>query len=115
MRFATDSMQGNESSSLELDSTDVTVASVAALGQEHGDDENDTEIMDIEYILDLEYMDLEYILQSESDSNDGDFSDTDSDKSYQPDTMNEFVSDSDYDEVLDDEDLLELDEEEVMH
>ena len=100
------SMQGNESSSLELESTDVTVASVAALGQEHGDDENDTEIMD---------MDLEYILQSESDSNDGDFSDTDSDKSYQPDTMNEFVSDSDYDEVLDDEDLLELDEEEVMH
>ena len=76
------------------------------MGQEHGDDENDTEIMD---------MDLEYILQSESDSNDGDFSDTDSDKSYQPDTMNEFVSDSDYDEVLDDEDLLELDEEEVMH
>ena len=101
------SMQGNESSSLELESTDVTVASVAALGQEeHGDDENDTEIMD---------MDLEYILQSESDSNDGDFSDTDSDKSYQPDTMNEFVSDSDYDEVLDDIDLLELDEEEVMH
>ena len=52
-----------------MESTDVTVASVAALGQEDGDDENDTEIMD---------MDLEYILQSESDSNDGDFSDTDS-------------------------------------
>ena len=63
------SMHCNESFSLELESTDVTVASVAALGQEDGDCENDTEIMD---------MDLEYILQSESDSNDGDFSDTDS-------------------------------------
>ena len=94
-------MQDNESSSLDLESTAVTVA---ALEQEPGEDDNndrdmnDTEIMD---------MDLEYLLQSETDSNDDDFSDTDSDTSFQPDAMHEILTDSDNDEILDDEDLLE--------
>ena len=99
------SMEYNESNySLELESPAPTAA---ALEQELVDDDRDiydTEIMDKEF---------EHILQSESDSNDKDFSDTDSDTSFQPDAVHEIVSDSDNDEILDDEDLLEFEDEEV--
>ena len=98
------SMEDNESLSLELETPAPTAA---ALEQELVDDDrdiNDTEIMDKEF---------EHILQSESDSNDKDFSDTDSDTPFQPDAVHEIVSDSDNDEILDDEDILEFEDEEV--
>ena len=101
------SSKNNESSSLELESTDVTVA---ALEQKPGDDDNDDRDVKDNEIMDMEF---EHILQAESDSNDDEFSDTDSDTSYQPETMHEILSDNDNDEILEDEDLLEFDDVEV--